>query len=135
MDAILILDTSILIDLEHGKIHRDAFPNVELKIAAISVAEYRTGIELNSDTRRARSMEQTLSAILEVCTVLDYTERTAEHHARLLAECRRSGRIRGNHDLIIAAHAAETGDTILSRDAAARFSGLTGVRAASPADL
>ena len=36
---------------------------------------------------------------------------------------------RGAHDLIIAAHAAETGRTILSRDAKARFGDLAGVSA------
>jgi predicted nucleic acid-binding protein len=48
---------------------------------------------------------------------------------RLLAHVRRSGSPRGAHDLIIAAHAAQTGRTILSRDAKARFGDLPGVTA------
>src|SRR5262245_2318924 len=43
--------------------------------------------------------------------------RVAAHHARLIAHVRRSGTPRGAHDLIIAAHAAETGRTVLSRNA------------------
>jgi len=61
--------------------------------------------------------------------VLDYTATTAAHHGRLLAHVRRSGTPRGAHDLIIAAHAAETGRTVLSRDVKARFIDLPGVTA------
>jgi hypothetical protein len=49
------------------------------------------------------------------------------HHARLLAHLRKSGSQRGAHDLIIAAHAAETGRIVLTRDARARFGGLPGI--------
>jgi hypothetical protein len=42
-----------------------------------------------------------------------YTQATAAHHGCLLAHVRRSGSPRGAHDLIIAAHAAETGRTPL----------------------
>jgi tRNA(fMet)-specific endonuclease VapC len=56
-------------------------------------------------------------------------EATAAHHGRLLAHVRRSGSPRGAHDLIIAAHAAETGRMILSRDAKARFGDLPWVSA------
>jgi hypothetical protein len=61
--------------------------------------------------------------------VLDYTQATAAHHGRLLAHVRRSGSPRAAHDLIIAAHAAETGRMIMSRDAKARFGDLPGVSA------
>jgi tRNA(fMet)-specific endonuclease VapC len=46
-----------------------------------------------------------------------------------MAHVRRSGTPRGAHDLIIAAHAAETGRTVVSRDVKARFNGLPGVAA------
>jgi tRNA(fMet)-specific endonuclease VapC len=60
---------------------------------------------------------------------LDYTQATAAYHGRLLAHVRRSGTPRAAHDLIIAAHAAQTGRTILSRHAKARFDDLPGVAA------
>jgi tRNA(fMet)-specific endonuclease VapC len=44
-----------------------------------------------------------------VVGVLDYTDTTAAHHARLIAYARRVGVPSGAHDLIIAAHAVETG--------------------------
>jgi tRNA(fMet)-specific endonuclease VapC len=59
--------------------------------------------------------------------ILDYTEATAAHHARLIAYVRRTETPRGAHDLIIAAHAVEAGRTVLSLDAKARFGGLPGV--------
>jgi len=64
--------------------------------------------------------------------VLDYTQVTAAHHARLLAHVRKSGTPRGAHDLIIAAHAAESGRLVLTRDAKARFGGMPGVTAVDP---
>ena len=64
--------------------------------------------------------------------MLDYTQVTAAHHARLLAHVRKSGTPRGAHDLIIAAHAAESGRLVLTRDAKARFGGMPGVTAVDP---
>jgi tRNA(fMet)-specific endonuclease VapC len=42
---------------------------------------------------------------------------------------RKSGTPRRAHDLVIAAHAAETGRTVVSKDAKARFNDLPGVAA------
>jgi tRNA(fMet)-specific endonuclease VapC len=70
-----------------------------------------------------------LVAITSAVEVLDYTEATAACHARLIAHARRAGRPRGVHDLIIAAHALQTGRTVLTFDAAARFGDLPGVSA------
>ena len=67
----------------------------------------------------------------EPVTAAPDTEATAAHHARLIAHARRSGRPRGAHDLIIAAHAVETDRIVVSRDAAARFGDLPGVAATS----
>jgi tRNA(fMet)-specific endonuclease VapC len=61
--------------------------------------------------------------------VLDYTEATAACHARLIAHARRTGKPRGAHDLIIAAHAVQSDRAILAFDANARFGDLPGVSA------
>jgi len=128
----LILDTNVLIAYERGTIDRTVLDEDELAIAAITVAEYRVGIELADSAERAADRARALAAITAVVDVLDYTETTAAHHGRLLAYVRRSGTARGAHDLLIAAHAAESGRTILSRDAKARFGDLPGVTAAAP---
>jgi tRNA(fMet)-specific endonuclease VapC len=125
----LILDTNVLIAYERGKIDRGALDADELAIAAVSVAEYRVGIELADTPDRAADRARALVAITSTVEVLDYTEATAACHARLIAHARRTGTPRGAHDLIIAAHAAQTGRTLLTFDAKARFADLPGVSA------
>jgi predicted nucleic acid-binding protein len=125
----LILDTNILIAYERGTIDRSVLDEDELAIALVSVAEYRVGIEMADTAERAAERARALTAITSTVDVLDYTQATAAHHGRLLALVRRSGAPRGAHDLIIAAHAAETGRSILSRDTKARFGELPGVNA------
>lgn len=123
----LILDTNVLIDLQRERIDRTMFDDDELAIAAITVAEFRVGIELAATAPQAAARARALDAIVGAVDVLDYTAHTAAAHAQLLAHTRRLGRPRGAHDLIIAAHAAETGRTVVSRDASARFGHLPGV--------
>jgi tRNA(fMet)-specific endonuclease VapC len=123
----LILDTNVLIAYERGTIDRSSLDDDELAVASVSVAEYRAGIELAETASRAADRARALAAIVSAVDVLDYTQATAAHHGRLLAHVRRSGTPRSAHDLIIAAHAAETGRMILSRDAKARFGELPGV--------
>lgn len=125
----LILDTNILIAYERGTMDRSSLDDDELAIASVTVAEYRVGIELADTASRAAERARALVAITSAVDVLDYTQVTAAHHGRLLAHVRRSGSPRGAHGLIIAAHAAETGRMILSRDAKARFGDLPGVSA------
>lgn len=132
MGRSVILDTNILIDYERGTIDRTGLDDDELSIAAVTVAEYRTGIELADAPDRAAARARALAAILESVEVLDYTLDTANEHARLLAHTRRTGRRRGAHDLVIAAHAAQTGRVVISRDASARFGDLPGVLAETP---
>jgi predicted nucleic acid-binding protein len=127
----LILDTNVLIAYERGTIDRATLDDDELAIASVSVAEYRVGIELADTPERAAQRARALATITSVIDVMDYTPVTAAHHGRLLAYVRRSGTPRGAHDLIIAAHAAETGRTVVSQDAKARFDGLPGVTAVS----
>ena len=127
----LILDTNVLIAYERGAIDRATMDDDELAIASVSVAEYRVGIELADTPERAAQRSRALATIMSVIDVLDYTPVTAAHHGRLLGHVRKSGTPRGAHDLIIAAHAAETGRTVVSKDAKARFSDLPGVTAIS----
>lgn len=125
----LILDTNVLIAYERGTIDRAALDNAELAIAAVSVAEYRVGIELADIPERAADRARALVAITSAVDVLDYTEGTAAYYARLIAHVRRTGQARGAHDLIIAAHALQTGRLVLTSDANARFGDLPGVSA------
>lgn len=125
----LILDTNVLIAYERAKIDRVALDADELAVAAVTIAEYRVGIELTDTPARAADRARALVAITSAVEVLDYTDATAACHARLIAHARRALAPRGAHDLIIAAHAAQTGRTVLAFDAQARFAGLPGVSA------
>ena len=125
----LILDTNVLIAYERGTVDRATLDDDELAIASVSVAEYRVGIELADTPERAAQRSRALVAIMSVIDVMDYTPATAAHHGRLLAYVRQSGTPRAAHDLVIAAHAAETGRTVVSKDAKARFNDLPGVAA------
>ena len=125
----LILDTNVLIAYERGTIDRAALDADELAVAAVSVAQYRVGIELADTPGRAADRARALVAITSAVEVLDYTESTAACHARLIAYVRRTGSPRGAHDLIIAAHAVQTDRTIVTFDAKARFAELPGVSA------
>ena len=87
----LILDTDVLIAYERGTIDRSALDNDELAVAAITIAEYRVGIELADTAERAASRARALAAIESVVDVLAYTEMTAVQHARLIAHVRRTG--------------------------------------------
>ncbi|BCB76971.1 hypothetical protein GCM10022251_44540 [Phytohabitans flavus] len=129
----LILDTNVLIAYERGTIDRSALDNDEIAVAAVTVAEYRVGIELAGTAKRAADRARALAAIMSVVDVLDYTELTAVQHARLIAHVRSTGLPRGAHDLIIAAHAIESGRAVVSLDAKARFDSLPGVSVAEVA--
>jgi predicted nucleic acid-binding protein len=125
----LILDAKLLIAYERGMIDRSVLDADELAIAAVSIAEYRVGIELADTAARAADRARALAAITTAVDVLDYTEATATCHAKLIAHAHRTGTPRGAHDLIIAAHAAQTDRTILTFGAKARFADLPGVTA------
>ena len=124
----LILDSTVLVEYERGRLDRSQFDD-DLAVAAVTIAEFRRGVELADTAERRERRLAALDGLLEVVGVLDYTEATAGEHARLLALVVRQGRPRGAHDLIIAAHAAETGRAIVSHDSAARFGELAGVTA------
>jgi tRNA(fMet)-specific endonuclease VapC len=128
----LIMDTNVLIAYERGTIDRAALEKDELAVAAVSVAEYRVGIELADTAARAAERARALAAITSAVQVLDYTEATAACHARLIAHTRRTGTRRGAHDLIIAAHALQADRTVMTFDAKARFGDLPGVHAITP---
>jgi len=123
----LILDTNVLIGYERETIDRAALEADELAVAAVSVAEYRVGIELAGTPGRAADRARALAAITSSVDVLDYTEGTAACHARLIAHARRTGTPRGAHDLIIAAHALQDDRIVFTFDAKTRFGGLPGV--------
>lgn len=128
--ARLILDTNTLVQLERaGRRLRQVSGSDEIAIATITLAELRHGV-LAADGARRQAREQFVEDVEETIEILPYTRSTAAEHAVLLDHVRREGRPRGAHDLIIAAHARQTGRAVVSLDAKARFDDLPGVRVA-----
>ena len=124
----LIVDTGVLIAAERG---RNSLANVieaddDLVIAAVTVAQLRTGIELASEQHKAARTEF-LIKILETLPVEPYDLAAAEAHGRLLAHVHRSGTKRGAHDLTIAATAVATKRIVLTTARNAHFDDLPGV--------
>ena len=130
----LILDTTALIDAERG-VALGLYPDDDIAIAAVSLAEFGRGVHTAKSTQQAKERQRTFDLLAggrspgsaRAVNVLDYTAETARNHARLLAHTKESGQPRGAHDLIIAAHARQSGRRIFSRDAKAKFGGLPGV--------
>jgi len=124
----LIVDTGVLVASERGRAGlRDVVAeDDDLVIAAITVAELRTGIELATARHRAARAEF-LVKVLETMPVESYDLATAEVHGRLLAHVHRSGTKRGAHDLMIAATAVATKRIVLTTDRSANFHDLPGV--------
>lgn len=125
--ARLILDTNAVIRLER---HAAQLPGVsaddDIAIAAISLAELRHGVRA-ADEQHRDARAQFVEDIEHAVEILPYTRSTAAEHAVLLDHVRRAGRPRGAHDLIIAAHARQTGRLVVSLDIQARFGDLPGV--------
>lgn len=124
----LILDTGVLIAAERGKTSWGDVLEADddVALAAVTVAELRTGVELASDGRR-EAREAFLERVLATIPVEEYDVVVAQVHGRLLAAVHREGTQRGAHDLIIAATAAATRRTIVTADRSARFGDLPGV--------
>lgn len=124
----LILDTGVLIAAERA---RSDWVDVldaddDVAIAAVTVAELRTGVELASG-KRGKVREDLLEQVLATVPVEEYDVAVAQIHGRLLAVVHREGKQRGAHDLIIAATAVATRRAILTIDRSARFGDLPGV--------
>jgi tRNA(fMet)-specific endonuclease VapC len=124
----LILDTGVLIASERDRstLSKIITEDDDLVIAAITVAELRTRIELAGPAQRA-DRSDFLIRVLETLPVEPYDVTTAEAHGRLLAHVHRSGKQRGAHDLIIAATALTSRRTILTHDRNAHFDELPDV--------
>lgn len=124
----LIVDTGVLVASERGGagLLDVIAEDDDLVIAAITVAELRTGIELASEDHRGARGEF-LVRVLETLPVEPYDLTTAEAHGRLLAYVHRGGTKRGAHDLVIAATAVATRRMVLTTDRGARFDDLPGV--------
>lgn len=123
--ARVILDTGVLVAAVRGRLDLAAIAEEDdVALPAVALAEYLTGVELDTDPARRAVQQAFLEDLLAVTPVADYTPDVAIQHAALLAHVRRTGRPRGAHDLIIAATARATDRILISTDANAGFTDL-----------
>lgn len=130
--ARLILDTSVLVAAERGRLPIDKMLDEEDDpgIAAITVAELLAGVLV--DAERQAAQRARIEQLLSVLAIESYDVEVARVHADLMIAARRPGRPRGAHDLIIAATARATGRTVVTLDRAG-FDDLPGVAVRVPA--
>jgi predicted nucleic acid-binding protein len=125
----LILDSGILIAVERKQLSIGDLvaESDQAAVAAVTIAELRQGVELSTSQRHIATREAFIAQSIKSFEILEYTLRTTPCHARLMAASRKSGQTRGAIDLIIAAHAYETGRILVSTDFKAKFSDLPGI--------
>lgn len=121
----LITAERLELDLDHLIADDD-----EPAIAAITIAELGVGVELATGKRKV-SRREFLDAIVATLPIIGYDLEVARAHTSLLVATRKSGTLRGAHDLIIAATARATRRTVVTSDRAG-FIDLPGVEVRFP---
>ncbi len=88
----------------------------DVAIAAVTAAELLAGVQL-ADRRRRPTRRAFVDALLASISIEPYDLETARVHAALLVHTRKQGRVRGAHDLLIAATARARARTVVTTDA------------------
>jgi predicted nucleic acid-binding protein len=125
----LILDTTALIELDRSGAVPGLLPGDEIAIASISLGEIYRGVIAANKPELKRQRQEFFDELVadDTIDVLPYTEHTARAHGFLLDYTQKQGKPRGAYDIVIAAHARETGRAVFSADLKARFGDLPGV--------
>jgi len=111
----LILDTNALSAAAEGDpdIVRILAAARELALPVIVLGEYRYGI---AQSRHRARYQRWLDALIVDCRVLDLTEQSTHHYAKIHVELRQAGKPIPTNDLWIAALCRQHGLPLLSRD-------------------
>lgn len=130
MTLAVIIDSNILIAIERQQLKAaDVFAaDFEPILPAIVYAEVLTGIEKDSNLKRAKINRQLLEDFKNICNFSDFGEAEARALAQLRGEMNSIGQKRGKYDLMIAATARTHNAEILSHDRAVRFADIPGIR-------
>jgi tRNA(fMet)-specific endonuclease VapC len=113
----VLIDTSVLVDLERGGSSLAQVEDEEHLISVISVSELLHGLHRAVDeavrVRRGAFVERTLSALVPI----PITSGVARIHAAIWANLEAAGEVIGTHDLWIAATALSHGLTVVTCNA------------------
>jgi tRNA(fMet)-specific endonuclease VapC len=111
----ILIDADVIIRGERGLFDLDGWLNSqsdqEFKIAAITVAELWHGVERATGAYRAKRQIY-FDRIFATFEVEPYTAQTGLEHARLWAELETRGQMIGPHDVILAATALHTRNSV-----------------------
>jgi predicted nucleic acid-binding protein len=109
MGGFLVVDTSVLVEVERGSLPPDALhkiqPGVRLAVSAITVSELLHGYHRAQPKSRRLARERFISSLLAELEILPIDLRVAREHARIWAELAERGEMIGPYDLLIAATA------------------------------
>lgn len=114
-----MLDTSVLIELEHRRIEGEEVAHLlppDAAVAAISVAELWLGVHLGTSSRGRSERREFLEFVLKWCPVLPFGIAEAEAYAQLVAVLQANGRKMGDRDAQIAATAIAGGYEVSTYD-------------------
>lgn len=114
----IIIDTSILIDVERGtlKLSDLVDPAENVAISSLTASELLHGVYRAKDATHRARRESFVEQLLANVPVLPFDTVAARVHARLWADLSSAGSAVGSHDLIIAATAIARGCPLLTRD-------------------
>lgn len=105
----LLIDTSVLIDLERRKgledVDLDLLTGDVVALSSITASEFLVGAYRSSTIGLQRAREAYIEALFQRYAVLPFDLQVARVHARLAATLESTGQRIGAHDLIIAATA------------------------------
>ncbi len=110
-----IVDTSVLIAAEHGRMRRHAIPD-EIAVSVVTLAELEVGVLVAEDDDVRATRLSTLLAVRESADGLPADAPVASAYARLAAASLRAGRRPRVHDTWIAATAAVHDAAVWTQD-------------------
>ena len=115
-----LIDTSVLIAVERGRLSLDAIaaadPDEDAAISVVTASELLHGVHRVAAGARAAKAEAFVEGLLALLPVLGFDIDEARAHARLSADLQARGVTVGAHDLLIAATAIANDYRIMTRD-------------------
>jgi len=113
-----LIDTSVLVDAERGKLEVDAVlkRDIEFSVSAVTASELLHGVHRAPDGRRRRMREVFVEQLLARVPVVPFDLVAARVHSRIWAELAARGVAVGERDLLIGATALAHGHGVWTRD-------------------
>lgn len=116
----VILDTSVLIDIERGKLNIENFikgrENERFGISVITISELLHGVHRADSEKRRLKREAYVEKIIETFPIYYFDLSAARIYARVWANLAKKGVNVGAHDLMIASTAISISFSVLTSD-------------------